>query len=532
MPNRLAITWEHDRLTLLSANIHGGSARLEHAEMFVTDSAQKQSLAAQVAAWVQENRLQKSELLVVMNRSDVEVRPMLFPPVPIEELPDLVSFQASKEFNGYDPAGPLDFFLTNKLENVSRSTLFPALSATQAKSPASTSVSAKNAATPGAPKHLLAATLRASTLKKIEDFCTETNLTLHKIVLRPCETAFLLRQSAVYEPGRCVLLVELDADETSQAVLVQGQPVFMRSPRIACPENVGSADFAARLSAELKRTRMAVRNEIQGVAIDEVVLCGVGAEFTALAQQVSDALEIPVKNFDPWQGRAVTLGDALAEKLTAKLTGTLDRPERFATLIGALLRDAKEEPSEIDFCHPTRRPEPVGQRRLMTGGLALALVLFIALIGYGFYASWALDKELRALSDQKAALTKTAASVSAQRAQVSAIENWQADNVDWFAQLDWLSRKAPPAQEMILTELTLSADDAGSMRLKSLLKDASIVSPMEEQLREGNHDIKTGEKRENSSAGSAYGFLYDLTVSLSSENKSLQAPATKNEVKP
>ncbi len=506
MPNRIAITWENDRLTLLSANVHNGSVGFERAETFLLqgDSASP-ALKTQVAEFVQKHRLQKSEVLVVMSRSDVEVRPMLFPPVPVEELPDLVAFQASKEFNGYDAAAPLDFFITSKLESVSRSTLFPAISDARQKNAAP----AKAAPAPGAPKHVLASTLRLATLKKIESFCSETVLVLHRILLRPCEAAFVLRQSSVYEPGRSVLLVELDANETSQAVLFQGEPVFMRSPRIACPEDVSTSDFAARLIAELKRTRVAVRNEIQGVALDEVILCGVGKNYESLAKQVAAALEIPVKVFDPWQG------------LNKARTINLDRPERFAPLIGALLRDAKGEPGEIDFCHPSKRPEPVGKRKLVTGILAASLILLIGLLGAGVYFRMALTEEIKSLSNRLTALQRTAASVSTQRGQLAAIEAWQIDNVDWFAELDWLSRKAPGAQEMILTDLTLQADNAGSMLIKSLLKDASVVAPMEDRLREGNHAIKTGEKRESISntVSPMYGFLYNLTVSLTPETE-------------
>ncbi len=512
MPNRIAITWENDRLTLLAANVHGGTANfgaanIIHAETFLVQNG---PLAGQVSDFVQQHRLQKSEVLVVMSRSDVEVRPMLFPPVPVEELPDLVAFQAAKEFNGYDAAAPLDFFITNKLDFLIWKEAEINLKIIS------------NVTPPGAPKHLIASTLRTSTLKKIEDFCDETNLTLRRILLRPCETAFLLRRLMAREPGHCALLVELDASEISQAVLFQGEPVFMRSPRIACPEDVSTSDFVARLLAELKRTRIAVRNEIQGVSVSEIELCGVGAKFDSLARQLADSLDITVKMFDPWIG------------LTAADFTPPERPERFAPLLGALLRDAKNEPGDIDFCHPKKREEPAGKRRLVTGILAASLLLLIGLLGYGLFVRMSLDKEVRLLSNQLTSLRRTAATVTEQRHQLDAVDAWLADDVDWFAQLDWLSRSAPGAQDMILTELTLSADNAGSMRMKSFLKDASVVSPMEERLREGAHDIQTGEKRESVSnvLGHGYGFLYDLTVSLSREKGKEKPAAVEKETQP
>ncbi|MDR0608563.1 MAG: pilus assembly protein PilM [Planctomycetaceae bacterium] len=494
MPNVIAITWENDRLLVLSATVHNSSATFDHAELLVSKDRLKEH--------VQKYRLIKSEVIVVLSRADVEVRPMVFPPVPVDELPDLVKFQATKEFNGYDPTAPLDFFITNKLEHVSRSTLFPAVRTVNKKGKADEMISG------GSPKHLLASTLRPATLRKIQEFCDELNLTLRRVVLRPCETAYLWRHTTGFDPDRAALIVELDSQETSQSVLFQGEPVFMRSPKISCPEDVSASDFAARLIAELKRTRIAVRNEIQGVTVDEVVLCGVGANFESLAKQVSNGLDIPVKTFDPWQG--IRCSGTLQKNLPEK-------PERFASLIGTILQNIRNESSNIDFCNPKKRREPAGHRQLITGILAAALFVLTCLIGFGFYSRTSLTNEVRTLKAKFNTLKNTAGTVTEQQNQLNAIDAWLADNVDWFEQLDWLSRKMPGAQEMILTELTFSANNGGSMNLRSLLKDFSVVSPMEEQLRDEKHVIKPGEKG-TSSGNPQYGFRYDLSVFLSKKS--------------
>ncbi|MDR3197837.1 MAG: hypothetical protein LBU34_08230 [Planctomycetaceae bacterium] len=494
MPNQIAVTWENDRLLFLSAVVHNSSVTFDHAEQL--------SSRDQLKELIQRYRLTKPEAAVVLSRADVEVRPMVFPPVPVDELPDLVKFQATKEFNSYDAAAPLDFFITNKLEHVSRSTLFPAIRSRSKKGEIEEVFSG------GSPKHLLASTLRTGTLRKIQEFCGELNLTLRRVVLRPCETAYLWRHTPGFDPNRAVLVVELDTHETSQTVLFQGEPVFMRSPKISCPEDVSMSDFAARLIAELKRTRIAVRNEIQGVTVDEAVLCGVGANFESLAKQVSGGLDIPVKTFDPWQG--IRCGGALQKNPPEK-------PERFASLIGAILQNVRNESSNIDFCNPKKRREPVGHRQLITKILAAALLMLICLTGFGFYSRTALTNEVKTLTAKLNTLKKTAGTVTEQRNQLNAIDAWLADNVDWFEQLDWLSRKMPEAQEMILTELTFSANNGGSMNLRSLLKDFSVVSPMEEQLRDAEHVIKPGEKG-TGSGNPQYGFRYDLSVFLSKES--------------
>jgi hypothetical protein len=477
MSNWLAITWETDRLLFLSASVHGKLISFDFATSI--DDPKK------ITELVNKHRLAKAETIVILNRSDVEVRSMVFPPVPLAELPDLVKFQAGKEFNHYDPAAPLDFFVTNKLENVSRSTLFPVVQAAES--------------TPGgAPKHLLASTLRLAAFQKIKTFCKEQNLTLRHIVLRPCATALLWRQSGNADPNQSVLLVELDKYETSQIVVFQGEPVFMRSPKIHCPQDVSNSDFAARLLAELKRTRIAVRNEIQGINVDEVILCGSGASFTSLAEQLTAGLEMPVNLFDPKKGLNIKT-DAVNEQ--------------FAALFGAVLQAAKKEPMQIDFCHPKKRKEDTGKRNLLTGIAAAVLILVIGLFGYVFYSRMVLNNNIKELTRQFNELKMTAGTVVEQRKQLDAIDVWLADNVNWFEQLDWLSRCALPSQDMRIKDLEFSSANGGTIRFTSHLRDMSVLLSMEEHFRDEHHFLQTLTRNEVND-NSRYHFRCNLSISL------------------
>jgi cell division ATPase FtsA len=501
MPNWIAFTWETNRLMLLTAAVHNGTATFERAAVFAV-APELPPLKQQLADFLQKNHQGKLDAVAVLSRADVEVRPMLFPPVPVDELPDLVKFQAAKEFNNYDGSAPLDFFITNKLNNVSRSTLFPAIK-TGKKGKKEAKAGIGDSRSLDAPKHVLASTLRSETLKKIENFCNETGITLKHLVLRPCETATLWKQKTDYDLARSVLFVELDAEETSQVVIFQGEPVFLRSPRIHCPENVSDPDFAVRLIAELKRTQIAVRNEIQGVSVDDVVLCGSGEQYEALAKLVSEGLSLPVKAFDPWNDVAV------AGEL--RKTPVAKTPERFAPLIGAVLQNSKGLSAVIDFCNPKKRKEPVGQRQLFTGILAAVLFFAVGAAAFGVYYRISLNGEVKALSAQLNSMSKTAKTVVEQRTQNNAIDAWQADNINWFEQIDWLSKNVPASQEMMLTELTLTANSGGTMNLRSLLKDSAVVSPVEEKLRDEHHEIKAGDKGEVK-GNPQYKFQYNFSI--------------------
>ena len=486
----VAITWETDRLLLLSATTSGRAVTFEYAAAL--DEPKK------IADLLSQYRLAKAETVVILNRSDVEVRPMVFPPVPVDELPNLVKFQAGKEFNHYEPNAPIDFFVTSKLENVSRSTLFPAVKGSDL------------AAIPdGAPKHLLASTLRLNTFQRIKTFCDEHNLVLRHIVLRPCATAALWQQSGNSVPNRSVLLVELDKNETSQTVVFQGEPVFMRSPKIPCPQDVSTPDFSARLLAELKRTRIAVRNEIQGIEVDDIVLCGSGKMFESLAEQLTQGLEMPVRLFDPLKG--LTVKSEIAN-------------ERYAALFGAIQQVVRKEPIQIDFCNPKKRAEDTGKRNLFTGIAATVLCLVIGLFGYTFYSRTALQQDIKELNRTFNELKKTAGTVIEQKKQLDAIDEWLVDNINWFEQLEWLSRNALPSQDMMISDLIFNSTNGGTIRFKSLIREQTMFPSMEARFRDSNHDLRGGTRRPET-GNSRYGFQSDLTISLSNDALTAEPPA-------
>ncbi|MDR0327905.1 MAG: pilus assembly protein PilM [Planctomycetaceae bacterium] len=477
----VAITWEQGRFLFLSASTSGKAVTFEHAAE-LDDPKQLDELIARL-------RLAKAETIVILNRSDVEVRPMVFPPVPLDELPDLVKFQAGKEFNHYDPNAPVDFFVTNKLENVSRSTLFPAVKATGSAP-----------APDGSPKHLLASTLRLQVFQKIKSFCDEHNLVLRHIVLRPCTTAALWRHSGNFQTSRSALLVELDDNEAAQTVVFQGEPVFMRSPKIVRPQDVSVPDFAARIIAELKRTRIAVRNEINGIDVDEVVLCGSGAKFESLAEQLSQGLETSVRLFDPLKG------------LTIKAKGA---DEQYAALFGAVQQVVRKETFQIDFFNPKKREEDTSKRNLFTAIAAVVFLLVLSLFGYVIHARMTLEKDVNKLDQRFKTLQETAGTVVAQKKQLDEIDKWLADDVDWFQQLGWLSEKALPSQDMMIRGLEFSSASKGTIRFTALLRDPSLVSQMEEGFRDSLHVPQPGNINAEPPGNSRYRSRRDMIIRLS-----------------
>jgi hypothetical protein len=493
MATWVAITWESNRLLLLSASTTGRAVTFEH--VVALDDPKK------LSEWISRYRLAKAETVVILNRSDVEVRPMVFPPVPVDELPDLVKFQAGKEFNHYDPNAPVDFFVTSKLEDVSRSTLFPAVKATDG-----------NAVPIGAPKHVLASTLRLDTFQKIKAFCDEHHLVLRHIVLRPCATAALWQQSGNAVPNRSALLVELDKYEASQTVVFQGEPVFMRSPKIIRPQDVSVPDFVARILAELKRTRIAVRNEIQGIDVDDIILCGSGANFESLAEQLTQGLDKPVQLFDPLKGLTIKAQDA---------------NEQYTALFGAIQQVVRKETLQIDFCNPKKRAEDTRKRDLFTGVTAAVLLLVMGIFGYIFYSRITLDEEVRRLNARFENLKTTVGTVVEQKKQLDEIDKWYADYINWFEQLGWLSERALPAQDMMIRNLDFQSSGGGTINFISLLRNQSLA-PQMELLRDQHHVLQAGQSG-TETGSSRYTYNVRTTIRLSRDTETLPRTQTTQE---
>ncbi|HBT77021.1 MAG TPA: hypothetical protein DEB39_08865 [Planctomycetaceae bacterium] len=521
----LAITWNNDRLLLLTAKGTGASLAFDRAISVELDRGSDSLIREKIRETVLKERLGRMDAIIVLPRGDVEIRPMSFPYVPVEELPALVRFQAAREFNGYDPVSPLDFLLLHER---------------------SAAASQSTATVPVLGRRVLATAIPSSQLQKWNELCESCQLKLRRLVLSPCETASLWRQSESFNESATDLLVELDSEEASQTVVCRGQPIFMRSPRLMSGSFVedaggisgimrdagdsGDSETLPSLIAELKRTRFAVRNETPPVTIESIILCGTGEEHAKAAALIEKAMDSPVTLFDPWTKRART-GELRA--------GPPPFAEQFAPLLGAILAAANNRPGDLDLLNPKRKPEILARRRIAMTAAVVAVVLVVAAIAFGFYRRAVLQRELQQLKEHIGTLQKEADLVGKQREQLTAVEQWSEKRVNWFEQLDWLSTRLPPARDVKLTSLNVSVlpgtgvgGEIAKMDIKGLARNNEVIAPMEAGLRDAAHDVQSGQKRADT-ADPRYGFYFDLIVYVKEPDKNTAPkPASKPIVPP
>ena len=299
MPHFLAIEWDAGECRIAIASQRGRQLTIEHAFAVSRGTAEEspEGLRARIAKELDARGCGRPEVLVSVGRTRIELRQFSVPPAAEDDLPDLVRFQAAREFNELDDRWRLDFL---PIETASEG-----------------------------PKPVLVTAIAPAEITAIEKVCQAAGLTLRRILLRPCETASLLAATGAGKPQ---LLIELFAEETDLTVINEGKTVFLRTTRFA-----GDRPPLPALIAEIRLTMAAARNQLAAepggsARIDSLVLCGRDADDAKLVESVRAELGLPVTLLDPFAGLATAPSlarDAAArEPFRAALGHVADRAAR------------------------------------------------------------------------------------------------------------------------------------------------------------------------------------------------------------
>src|SRR5688500_3203425 len=205
MPNFLAIEWDGNEARVAIARKRGHEAVIEAAfsvDLEPRDPGQTftaPSVGARVAAELTARNIGRVETLVAVGRKDIELRLLNVPPAPPEELPDVVRFQALRQFSSVGEDWPLDYIPIQTGDEL--------------------------------PTSVLAATLSPEHVKQIRATCEVGSLVPRRMVLRPMAAASLLSRQLPDAQGRCRLMIDLLSDEADLTVLVGERVVFLRTCR-------------------------------------------------------------------------------------------------------------------------------------------------------------------------------------------------------------------------------------------------------------------------------------------------------------
>lgn len=478
MASLLALEWDGNEVRVALARTRGREALIEDA--FTIDLQPREPgqaltaahVGAKVAAELTARNVGRVETLVAVGRKDIELRLLNVPPAPNDELPDVVRFQAVRQFSTLGEDWPLDFVPISLNDEV--------------------------------PSSVLAATLSPEHVKQIRATCEVAGLTPRRMVLRPMAAASLLSRQLPDAQQRCRLMIDLLTDEADLTVLIGERVVFLRTCRL--PNDADPAAQNSVLLGELRRTIVAAQNQLGGRRVEYVIVCGNPKDHSNLVERLASELSLPVESFDPFA--ALQMTDEVRRRLP-------DRHGRFAPLLGLLVDEAAATPHAIDFLNPRKRPPPPDRRRQRFLAAAAAGTLVAAV---GAYVYWEFSSLATAISEAKAEQQRIEKLVPASQKKIkdaADVEKFVHGDITWLDEFHRLSQPEhfPIADEAIVSQLYASTREpqGGSLLIEGLVRKPDVINQMETDLRDARHSI-VGTGSQSDPRDKNYGWKFKETV--------------------
>jgi Tfp pilus assembly PilM family ATPase len=505
MPRLIALEWDDAEARVAVADVRRGSMTLEQAFSVALPGGLTPNSAAasevvsasgahdlgaigrRIGEALLARGVRRSKTLVAVGRANIELKNLTLPPSPPDELPELVRFQAEREFNALGDDWPLDYI--------------------------------PQPGAPGEPQTVLAAAISPELVGEIESTCQAAGVMPERLVLRPCAAASLLSRIHPAEEKKLRLLVDLLADEADLTVLAGDTVVFLRTARL--PHELLESDPLRALLPEIRRTIAAVQNRFQGQYITEVFLCGAGDDQEMLVREIGRDLNLPAELFNPLTCCPVS------SELQRNPPG---QPSRFAPLVGMLLDESAGGAAVIDFLNPRQKPKKQSQQRKFAVPAIAAATLLFVVIGWTWLRLFFLDGEIAALAQTSNSLDAKVKAAQGLFAEARQIEDWLSGDITWLDELALMSEKAPPAQEVMLTKITHSVPITranplgnkgpslrGTVHIDGVARTRGIAEQLQRVLRDGGHEVTVPSTTQQEDAGK-YPWLFNADLKLTVEN--------------
>ncbi len=476
-----ALHWNDRRLRVALASIANGSVRVEQ---ILTRDLSGASADAEVRqhleAIASEHHLKGLDVVVVIDREQFELRQIDVPPAPDDELPDMVRFQARSSFSSFGDADVVDFIrLANGAENV--------------------------------PLQLLAATLSAAELKKIQAVVEPSRLKLKHVLPRQFASVNLVQ--SVLADGKYQLLVNDFGDDVDLSVTYRNRIVLTRTVRLSH----GDSERATQLIREIRRTIAALQNQQKGGSISKILILGERSQHQKLADDIVREVDLGCETLRT--AGFVSIAQTALEPLT-------DDDGSLAPLLGALGVGGEPAADLIDFMAPRRRPVSKHDPRKLYyigGGLAaaLAICLLIALVMFAQRRS-----QIAGLQKQLDELNQATKDAKALIADVDLIDQWKRGDINWLDELSEISSRYP------LPDISLAKTFHGSMvpvlneptgqiTIEGLVTNQIDEGKMEESLRGRPYMVRPGTVGPLPSDVRDYANSYSLTLKVDLQSRDI-----------
>jgi len=413
MPRFIAIDWDQNHLHIVSADVRGGTIKVQRA--FVWTEQQSPNLAdAEALGKLLRERLREAGIapapvIVSIGRDRVILKDIRHPPVPDADEPALVRFQAVKELT--EPADEVIIDYTPMGDRRA----------------------------PGE-RRALAVIIRRDILNTWKKICHAAGLTLSAVTPRPFGEAAALRSIM----GTTALTPPPNPPDSAVAVAIIGEHwaefLVLRGDMLLLTRSIPtSGNVAGQI-----RQNLAVYNGQAG-AQPVAALYLAGNVTPELRERLGDMLpDLPLHPFDPF-GPGVELPEVAPVARGA-----------FAGAVGLLVAKSQRGGLPINFIQPRQPKPPVNNRRQYAlVGLLLAVIIYG---GGGYLCAKATEWKNNQRDIQQQDLDETESTLTKQVA-----ENKRYNDIDKWETAEVLDEIYDLSYHM----------DVDKMRLKNLTFDAA-----------------------------------------------------------
>ena len=438
MVKKLAIDWDDHELRYVVAQCSGRSVKVTDAKVITTNDRSPLELLEEEFG---SSDFAETETLVAIGRGKAELRELQLPPVPDEELPEMVRFQALRSFATVGENAAVDYLVTKQLD---------------------TGV------------EVIAAAVVPQHLDSIRQSVAKAKLRLTRIGLRPLSAAALYLTRQANDGSGEVVLIDLLSDNAEIVIARDGNVVFVRTVRMPASE----AARGKALAGELKRSLLAcgVTSELQ-----RVVLWGAAEMPPGERGLLEEAAGCEIQIINPFE--------------MVDTNRRVDLPQqvgRLAPLVGLLLSDEAAPERLIDFLNP-RKPEVKTvspYRKLLITGLPIAACLLLAFVIYQRIAF--LDDSIAKLQESNASMQSEVKLADESIAKTETVDTFLDGDVNWLNEIRRMALEMPPSDQMIIRGVSASANSrsgGGFLKIEGGAINPAVIDEFEKALRDEDHQV-------------------------------------------
>ncbi len=464
MVKKLAIDWDESELRLVAAQCSGRSVKVTDAAVVPLGDT---SVGETLRMVIQSRGLENTDALVAIGRGKAELRELQLPPVPDDELPDMVRFQAIRSFASAGDSATVDYLVTNRTENG---------------------------------VEMIAAAIGPTNLNEIREICEGADLTTRRVSLRPLAASALFLIHNQPSQGKDTVLIDLLADDAEIVVAREGRVIFVRTVRMPS----GEAARGKALAGELRRSLVACGSS---GSLDRVVLWGRESVHAGDLKMLAEASGSRVEMLNPFD--LVDVDRKTKDELP-------EHVGRLAPLVGLLAADESDADRLVDFLNPRERVEetPSPYRTVLLVGVPIAAVLLMTFAVYSQLKG--LDQQIADLQAANTELKPSVDQASQAVARTEKIDVFLDGDVNWLSEIRRLAKDIPPSDKLIVRGISATSDPrsgGGTLKVEGAATDPAVIDQFEEALRDASHQVSgDGASEQKTSDAYRWGFTESIKI--------------------